>query len=74
MKRTKTTYYIGPIIAYIETIRRQPGILDNLLNAKSHDEACSIWESFIALAPKASNKTINRAMKILTAHIEGRVV
>lgn len=64
---------IGPIITHIETTRRQPGILDNLLNAKSHHDACAIWESFLALNPTPSDKTINRAMKLLTAHMENRI-
>lgn len=53
---------------------KKPGILDNLLNAQSHDEACEIWTSFQNQNPKPSQKTINRAMRILTAHMEGRVI
>lgn len=64
---------IGPIIKDMETARRQPGILDDLLAAGSHDEACNIWASFLAQAPNHFSKTHNRAMKILTAHMEGRV-
>ncbi len=72
--RIKTAPRIGHIIAHIENTRRQPGILDNLLTAKSHDEACDIWTSFQNQNPTPSQKTINRALRILTAHMEGRIV
>lgn len=64
---------IGHIVSDLETTRRQPGILDKLLAAKSHDEACEIWASFQNQNPKPSQKTINRAMRILTAQMEGRI-
>jgi len=64
---------IGPIIKDMETKRRTPGILDNLLSAPSHDAACDIWQSFLTQSPNHSSKTHNRAMRILTAHKEGRI-
>ncbi len=64
---------IGHIIKAMEDKRRTPGILDNLLTAPSQDAACDIWQSFLAQAPVYSTKTHNRAMKILTAHKEGRI-
>lgn len=53
---------------------KKPGILDNLLTAKSHDEACDIWTSFQNQNPTPANKTVRKAMRILTAHMEGRIV
>lgn len=61
------------IVKKLQTARRTPGILDNLLAADSHHEACELWQSFLNQFPSPSQKTINRALRILTAHKENRI-
>ena len=58
----------GLMIQRRETERRQPGILDRLLLANSHDEATDIWSSFLRSGAKPSSKTTNKALRILSNH------
>jgi hypothetical protein len=51
-----------------QTERRQPGILDRLLSANSHDEATDIWSSFLRSGAQPSSKTTNKALRILSNH------
>lgn len=72
--REELPHLPGELVQKLQTHRRQPGILDNLLAAQSHDEACDIWTSFQNQNPEPANKTVRKAMRILTAHLEGRIV
>jgi hypothetical protein len=71
--RAELPHLPGAIIQRLQAHRRQPGILDNLLAAASHDEACDIWTSFQNQNPTPAIKTVRKAMRILTAHMEGRI-
>lgn len=59
---------LGRMIQWRQTERRQPGILDRLLLANSHDEATDIWSSFLRSGAKPSSKTTNKALRILSNH------
>ena len=45
--------------------RRQPGILDKIKLCQSSEEAHTMWYSFIDSANDVSQKTINRARRLL---------
>jgi len=45
--------------------RRQPGILDKIKLCQSSEEAHTMWYAFLDSANSVSQKTINRARKLL---------
>lgn len=48
-----------------ETARRQPGILDRIQLCESREAAHLMWHEFLDSANAVSQKTINRAKKLL---------
>ena len=48
-----------------ETSRRQPGILDRIQTCESREAAHLMWHEFLDSANAASQKTINKAERLL---------
>lgn len=49
-----------------ETIRRQPGILDRIQTCESREAAHLLWHEFLDNANSVSQKTINKANRLLS--------
>ena len=55
----------GELVKASEAHRRQPGILDRIKLCQSSEEAHTMWFDFLDSANSFSQKTINRAAKLL---------
>ena len=55
----------GELVKAAETHRRQPGILDRIKLCQSSEEAYTLFHTFLDSANSVSQKTINRARRLL---------
>lgn len=56
----------GHLVKAAEAHRRQPGILDKIKLCESSEEAHTMWYEFLDSANSVSQKTINRANRLLS--------